>query len=602
MFDVPELDNMLYMGLDRHSVVQCARVNKNWNKAVSPYVFQEIPRLPKKHHQEAFRRIVLEDYLQEQKKSPRPSSRPQPALAKYGHCVRRICNLNNILLYLKPPAANAIKAVKTKKSTKTTKTSTTMKEEEPSADDLLCHFFKRCRNLQQDELSLTKQHFETPERLGFMQHMSLTSIRTLSIFSDDSSLALTTSTLQQILIGVSSSLESLTLSVSRLHKESIYGATQLAITGGDGQEEEEEEDELMERWIHFKTLKLLDIPDTGLAAAQRFWAWFWPTCSRHVTHLEVCAWGPRSVRNMSLGIEHMKYLEKVHFGRTEKDDHVELDDHDLTAMIAAGAAGGQGWKDVRFKSTAKAGPTAFHALLQHASTLEELHFVRHADSVATVALLSTCPNLRVLAALDNKDRPNIQFPEVSAEDFIDWDANTGTVRPWPCAMTLETLQIKIRGMPRTSRAVNYAQLQERVFRRLSRFVNLQVLWLGHDPKLTPVFTRRKQRATDSDEDNEGDFYSDLKDDDEDEEEVDDPWTERQQDCLTMTWEAGVRDLVRLEKLRELNLSRMDIEFEETVAHWIVVVFPNLRKIRGVENSVEAYSFLKQNHPKLVRDQ
>lgn len=64
----------------------------------------------------------------------------------------------------------------------------------------------------------------------------------------------------------------------------------------------------------------------------------------------------------------------------------------------------------------------------------------------------------------------------------------------------------------------------------------------------------------------------------------------------------MRDLVRLEKLRELNLSRMDIEFEETVAHWIVVVFPNLRKIRGVENSVEAYSFLKQNHPKLIRDQ
>ncbi|KAI9235574.1 MAG: hypothetical protein BYD32DRAFT_438191 [Podila humilis] len=600
MFDVPELDNMLYMGLDRHSVVQCARVNKKWNKTVSPYVFQEIPRLPKKHHQEAFRRIVLEDYLQEQEKSPRPPSGPQLALAKYGHCVRRICNLNNILLYLKPPAANAIKASKTKKPAKTIKTkSTTTKVEEPSADDLLCHFLKRCRNLQQDELSLTKQHFELPERLGFMRHMSLTSIRTLSIFSGDSSLALTASTLQLILIGVSSSLESLTLSVSRLHKESAYGASQLTITGGDGQEKEKE-DKLVERWIHFKTLKLLDIPDTDHAAAQGFWAWFWPTCSRHVTHLEFCAWGPRSVRSMSFGIGHMKYLEKAHFGRTETEDHVELEDDDLAVMIAAGAGAGQSWKDVRFKSTAKAGPAAFHALLQHASTLEELHFVRHAGSAATVALLATCQKLRVLAALDNKDRPNIQFPEVLAEDFIDWDAGTGMVRPWPCALTLETIQIKIRGMTRTSEAVNYVQLQGRVFQRLSRFVNLQVLWLGHDPKLTPVVKRRRQCATASDEDEDGDFYIDSEEDDDDEEEMEDPWSERQQDCLTMTWEAGVRPLARLEKLRELNLSRMDIEFEETVAHWIIMVLPNLRKIRGVENSVQAYSFLKQHHPKLIR--
>ncbi|KAF9367794.1 hypothetical protein CPB97_005319, partial [Podila verticillata] len=552
--------------------------------AASPYVFQEIPRLPEKHHQEAFRRIVLEDYFQEQEKPPRPPSGPQPALAKYGHCVRRICNLNNILLYLKPPAANAIKALKTKKPAKTTKTkTTTTKMEEPSADDLLCHFLKRCRNLQQDELSLTKQHFELPERLGFMRHMSLASIRTLSIFSGDSSLALTASTLQLILIGVSSSLESLTLSVSRLHKESARGASQLTITGGDGQEKEKE-DELAERWIHFKTLKLLDFPDTDHAAAQRFWAWFWPTCSRHVTHLEFCAWGPRSVQSMNFGIGHMKYLEKVHFGRTKTEDHVEFGDDDLAAMIAAGAGAGQSWKDVRFKSTAKAGPAAFHALLQHASTLEELHFVRHAGSVATVALLATCQKLRVLAALDNKDRPNIQFPEILAEDFIDWDADTGMVRPWSCAVTLETLQIKIRGMTRTSEAVNYVHLQGRVFQRLSRFVNLQVLWLGHDPKLTPVVKRKWQCATASDDDDDGGFYIDSEEDDDDEEEMDDPWSERQQDCLTMTWEAGVRPLARLEKLRELNLSRMDIEFEETVAHWIVMVLPNLRTIRGVENS------------------
>jgi hypothetical protein len=49
---------------------------------------------------------------------------------------------------------------------------------------------------------------------------------------------------------------------------------------------------------------------------------------------------------------------------------------------------------------------------------------------------------------------------------------------------------------------------------------------------------------------------------------------------------------------------MDMEFEETVAHWIVLALPNLRAIRGLENregQVEAYRFLKQWHPNLIRD-
>ncbi|KAF9326061.1 hypothetical protein BG006_010490 [Podila minutissima] len=605
MFDVPELDNMVYMDLDRHSVVQCARVDKKWNKLASSYVFQEIPRLPKKHHQEAFRRIVLEDFLQEQDNAPGPSHRPQPALSKYGHCVRRICNLNNILLYLKPTATKTTKA--TKKPAKTTKSKKTMQE--PSADDLFCHFLKRCCNLQQDELSLTKQHFEAPQKLGFMHHMSLASIRSLSISSYVNSVALTAATLQQVLIDVSSSLESLTLSIPLLHIESSHHAKrhQLSLIGGD-----DEQDPLADRWIHFQTLKILDIPayHNNNTIATQFWDWFWPTCS-HITSLEVAAFGPAACRHLALGLEHMPHLEKVQFGRTDKQDIVELSDHDLSTMITA-ATGGIGWNDVRFKSTAHAGTLAFRALLQHHhSTLEELHFVRHADSAATVALLRACPRLRVLAALDNKDRPNIRFPEVDAVDFGDWDAEALAPRPWHCAEVLETLQIKIMGAAHPLQRWDVQlRRQTRVFQRLGRFVNLQSLWLGHEPKLTPVVRRKGGRpAIDSDDD---DFYDSEEDydqdgdDDNDEEEVvvDDPWSERQQGGLPMTWAAGVRSLVSLEKLRELNLSRMDSEFEETVAHWIVLALPNLRAIRGLENregQMEAYRFLKQWYPKLIRD-
>ncbi|KAF9311382.1 hypothetical protein BG003_007465 [Podila horticola] len=600
MFDVPELDNMVYMDLDRHSVVQCARVDKKWNKSASPYVFQEIPRLPKKHHQEAFRRIVLEDYFQDQDNALGPSHGPQPALSKYGHCVRRICNLNNILLYLKPTTTKTTKAATTNKPAKTTKSTKTVQE--PSADDLLFHFLKRCRNLQQDELSLTKQHFESPQKLGITHHMSLASIRSLSISSDENSIALTAATLQQVLIGVSNSLESLTLSIPVLHIESSHRAKRLqrsVVGGGD------EQDSLADRWIHFQTLKILDIPAYGDNDTTRtqFWDWFWPTCS-HITSLEVAAFGPTACRHLALGLGHMPNLEKAQFGRTDKQDIIDLSDLDLSTMITA-ASSGIGWNDVRFKSTAHAGPLAFRALLQHHhSTLEELHFVRHADSAGTTAMLRKCPRLRVLAALDNKDRPNIRFPEVDAVHFADWDAEARAPRPWPCAAALETLQIKIVGT--SDPLVGWSERQKRqkrVFRRLGRFVNLQVLWLGHEPKLTPVMKKKsQQRGTDS-EDEDDEFY-DSEEYDEDDQEMEDPWSERQQDGLTMTWDADVRNLQYLKNLRELNLSRMDIDFQETVAHWIVMALPNLRAIRGLENregQMEAYRFLKQCHPKLIRD-
>ncbi|KAG0013851.1 hypothetical protein BGZ81_000805 [Podila clonocystis] len=598
MFDVPELDNMVYMGLDRHSVVQCARVDKKWNKSASPYVFQEIPRLPKKHHQEAFRRIVLEDYRQEQDHTLRPSNGPQSALSKYGHCVRRICNLNNILLYLKPTAAvKTTKVTKGKKSAKRAKASNIV--EEPSADDLLCHFLRRCRNLQQDELSLTKQHFESPQKLSFTYHMSLSSVRALSISSDENSVELTALTLQQILIGVSNCLEFLTLSIPKIFIENTRNAKRQRLSLASG---EDELSPLGDGWPHFQTLKILDIPSYGKNIS-RFWDWFWPTCS-HVTSLEVAAFSRTACRHLAIAINHMRCLEKVQFGRTDKQDVVELSDPDLAPMITA-ASSGNSWKDVRFKSTALAGPLAFHALLQHHySTLEELHFVRHAGSAGTVALLRACPRLRILAALDSKDRPNIRFPEVDAEDFADWDAEARTLRPWPCTAALETLQIKIvRAVGPVLRWGEQDERQMRVFQRLGRFVNLQVLWLGHEPKLTPVVKKKGQERGMDSEDEDGGFY-DSEEYDEDDEEMDDPWSERQQDGLPMTWDAGVRSLVCLRKLRELNLSRMDIEFEETVAHWMVLALPNLRAIRGLENregQMEAYRFLKQCHPRLIRD-
>ncbi|KAF9916724.1 hypothetical protein BGZ65_000155, partial [Modicella reniformis] len=45
MFDLPELDDVIYQQLRRHDLAQCARVNKKWNRVVSPYLWSDITEL-----------------------------------------------------------------------------------------------------------------------------------------------------------------------------------------------------------------------------------------------------------------------------------------------------------------------------------------------------------------------------------------------------------------------------------------------------------------------------------------------------------------------------------------------------------------------------
>ncbi|KAF9271967.1 hypothetical protein BGZ74_005529, partial [Mortierella antarctica] len=118
--------------------------------------------------------------------------------------------------------------------------------------------------------------------------------------------------------------------------------------------------------------------------------------------------------------------------------------------------------------------------------------VRVSDSTVLIRVLKACPKLRKLVTIDDDQHgkcnvPAITIvPEIAVMDFIDWDPETKALQPWPCALTLETLAIKITDVPGPDtscglhqEAEDYNVIQQRLCQRLGEFANLKVLKLGH---------------------------------------------------------------------------------------------------------------------------
>ncbi|KAF9292690.1 hypothetical protein BGZ74_000215, partial [Mortierella antarctica] len=78
MFDILELDEILCLQLDKKSLLQCARVNKQWNQAAIPFIWRTIPT----SSLDRLCEHVREDYLQEQYLLEQQGLEDQPPPAK----------------------------------------------------------------------------------------------------------------------------------------------------------------------------------------------------------------------------------------------------------------------------------------------------------------------------------------------------------------------------------------------------------------------------------------------------------------------------------------------------------------------------------------
>ncbi|KAG0352430.1 hypothetical protein BG005_008134 [Podila minutissima] len=203
MSKVTKVVELVCADMDRQNLLKCALVNKQWHKAVMPFIFKDIPELITQRQQDSFRQLVLDDYdlkegrrlekqhrkqrdkRQKQRKKeqeqrslqleqpekttrePVPGSAvpsmvkestggtdpevfkpPMTLLAKFGCSVRTIPDVGRILFWLLDPQLKSPPTYHIKTSNA------------PSALDLLEHFLSRCRNLQLPGVHLNRYVFQ----------------------------------------------------------------------------------------------------------------------------------------------------------------------------------------------------------------------------------------------------------------------------------------------------------------------------------------------------------------------------------------------------------------------------------------------------------
>ncbi|KAG0243206.1 hypothetical protein BGX31_011015 [Mortierella sp. GBA43] len=468
MFDIPELDSLVYNKLERRDVARCARVNKKWHRCASPFVWYEItfgedsPHMP----EATFCKLVIEDYLCERGPrwgSPKRSHHTQSlssnfssALTKYGPWIRKIPDLKTLLSSLNISAHINAQRLDLPIG----------RSEYPKPVTLLRHFYKRCHIM--NYVQLRHEYFKTDLWRTIAEDMTL-HVRHLHIGDNMYGDKVHSLSLKSLLDRLSTALEHLTLEVDIEH------------------EKNKEEDVEMKDWASFKELELLK--RYGASYKGSFWIWLWSRCA-HVNRLQVTFVNESATQTLANAMwAHMPNLDTIKF----KEDCDMLTDKQIATILSGSS---KGWRVVDASNNINFGIAAMSAVTGHCGTLVDLtvnvNSVFPGNYLAQV--LSSSPNLRVLAATDYILRVE-KTTSINANVFIDRDPATGALKVWPCETSLKVLRVGIVGIPRPDLTHSnttetdlsqWREMQDLVYQRLGRLVNLEVLSIGNDGPLTSV--------------------------------------------------------------------------------------------------------------------
>jgi hypothetical protein len=105
-----------------------------------------------------------------------------------------------------------------------------------------------------------------------------------------------------------------------------------------------------------------------------------------------------------------------------------------------------------------------------------------------VQVLSSCTNLHTLSNIFLLSG-RLRHPTIGAENFIDMDPATGSLKPWHCEKTLKVFGVTVTGIPRPDLKEDNVfveaypgqsqELHAQVYDRLARLTNLETLWSGN---------------------------------------------------------------------------------------------------------------------------
>ncbi|KAK3811115.1 MAG: hypothetical protein J3Q66DRAFT_58902 [Benniella sp.] len=538
MFDIPELDDMVILQLNRHDLAQCSRVSRTWHRIVVPYLWAVFDCSIQS--QRAFYRLVRESYLLERQSQElqaqdhsteqhaQESTLPMPLLAKYGRWIRQLPCPDSLWMRLQSHSHSSQPQQGLNEG----------ENEEPTNYDLMRHLYKHCPALQVHRFRQISSHLGSDNFLKTISEHIIPRTQHLHLYGD----SLEIWRPMYLLDHGSNVLESLTIDVTNMYSRDDRG-----------QEEAQKE---AKPWI-LKQLSLLR--SRNYWAARWFWSWLWKRCGQ-VEQLEVV-----HVRDLLQilveGIRmHMPNLDKLILRESNSSDN------DVAALLSSSH---HGWREItlRGKLTAIKGP-AMEVLMQQCPVLEKLVVDRceYFPGGDTVRVLASSPNLHTL--IDSIDHTSMTT-RIHASIFADRYPHTGSLREWACEASLTSLRIRITGVPRPdvprcrvleSHPGQGREIQSQVYDRLARLTKLESLWLGER-----IFPR-------------GQF-----------------------DCLELSLESGLHKLSGLKSLKELGVVSLALKVGVEEVQWMTENWPELRTIYGMglpneSPYKEAVEWLQRNRP------
>ncbi|KAG0355624.1 hypothetical protein BGZ54_001066 [Gamsiella multidivaricata] len=308
------------------------------------------------------------------------------------------------------------------------------------------------------------------------------------------------------------------------------------------------------------------------------WDWFWRSCG-NVERLELGKWSRLLMDDMEARIR--DYLPNV-------DSIVFKDKRNSQAIAPLLSACTRGWKNVR--TDVSLDPLACAALIKHCDTLETVQVTNLLKSSSRTLrhILSSSPRLQVMTTTDDRWYYQRRFPFLKAQDFVDMRHDSGILTPWASETSLKVLKTKITCTPRPDvtelldgrqrigfpPGFHIQHVQQRVYERLARFINLEELILGHG-------TMVKARY--------GTHYDNYRED-------------YQYECLEMTLESGLAQLKRLKNLRVLDVQMMAQRIGLKEVQWMTQNWPKLQVIQGLHDdgdNLKAAEWLWKHSPMIT---
>ncbi|KAK3810907.1 MAG: hypothetical protein J3Q66DRAFT_350467 [Benniella sp.] len=554
MFNLPEIDDLVFRQLRQHELALCARVSRMWHRIVIPYLWGDLTYLSESAiypsnvpdtMRRAFGMMVLDDYLlktqhgkvQEEGHAMEKHVQAQPSiLGKHGPFIRVLPDPRGLLFYL-PIRCN-----------------------QPTTYQLLLHLFEYCPLAHVQYLEVEYDDLEPDDRWTRIVEVVLPRVRHLHVLADSVSRPSLSSfpRLEDMLDKCSNALTKLELTVQ------VPFVDEEVDDGKAGHLENG-----LKEWTSLKELCLFWCHEKSIS--KTFWPWLWKRCSR-IEKLHVDALDRFILQSLPVSMSTTMFnLDKICLGAGYMIGQ-HLTDNVVAALLSGSR---KGWKVVQAGSSSEFGNDAVEALTKHVSTLEELSvgMCHGPTGNDLVQILASAPRLHTFGFCGERSTGNM-YPCFSADKFVDRDPSTGSLATWACETSLKVLIAKIRGIPRPdlsgqnedTQSSQGQAIQTLVHDRLARLIHLETLWLGNRPDES--LQNRNEQC----------------------------------DCLEMSLESGLYKLTGLKRLKELIVSGMKTKIGVKEVQWMATHWPRLRVIHGLERDKEegkkAVEWLQEHHPEI----